>query len=72
MLTPCDKCKNGYDNVGIVIGIDSSKIYVAEANPDKGVIISEWTKKSMPTKGKFSITKLYEYGDDGSLTDMWK
>jgi hypothetical protein len=76
MLTPCNGCTTGsaYQHVGIVIGIDSSKIYVAEATTGNinAIIVSELDKNNMPSTGKFSIVKFYQYSSDGNITNMWK
>ena len=76
MLTPCDGCKTGsaYQHVGIVIGIDSNKIYVAEATTGNinAIIVSELDKNNMPSTGNFSIVKFYNYQSDGNITNMWK
>ena len=76
MLTPCDGCKTGsaYQHVGIVIGIDSNKIYVAEATTGNinAIIVSELDKNNMPSTGNFSIVKFYHYQSDGNITNMWK
>lgn len=76
MLSPCyDSCRfdADYSHVGVVIGVDENKIYVAESTTGSinSIVITELDKKNMPTKYKFAVAKLYKYENDGKLTDMW-
>ncbi len=78
LYTPCtrgDDCKNSMriDHVGIIIGIDSRYIYVAEAVSSEGdaILVSKWEKYNMPTSGKFSVVHFFKYASDGNVTDMW-
>ncbi len=79
MYSPCTskegKCASqDYTHVGIVIGVDETKIYVAESRSESssdGTVVTEWQKNNMPKTGKFSIVRLVPYAGDGKLTDMW-
>ncbi len=76
MLSPCySSCRFDYDysHVGIVIGVSDKNIYVAEATTGNinSIVISVWDKNNMPAKNKFAVAKLYNYAEDGKLTDMW-
>ena len=79
LYAPC-KNKEGkcatqdYTHVGIIVGIDDNKIYVAEAKSESsisGTIVTEWDKHNMPKTGTFSIVRLVPYESDGKLTYMW-
>lgn len=75
LLTSCkESCdeSNKYSDLGIVIGIDSNKMYVAEVSTSNGLIITELDKKKMPSDGKFAMVSLYNYESEGKLTNMWK
>ena len=76
LLTPCgDSCRfeSEFSHVGIVIGVDATKIYVAEATTGtiNSIVVTEYEKNNMPTRYKFSVAKLYPYESDGNVTDMW-
>lgn len=76
MLTPCgDSCRfeSKFSHVGIVIGVDTTKIYVAEATTGsiESIVISEYNKNQMPTSGKFSVVRFYPYESEGNVTNMW-
>ena len=76
MLTPCgSSCPHSspFSHVGIVIGINSTKIYVAEATTGSinSIVISEYDKNNMPTSGKFSVVRFYPYESNGNVTNMW-
>ena len=74
LLTPCqDSCYASFQHIGIIIGIDDNYIYVAEAATGNinAVVVSKYEKNNMPSKGNFSIVKLYNYQDEGNITNMW-
>ena len=78
LYTPCTRgadCKNAMriDHVGIIIGIDSRYIYVAESTSSDGdaIIVTKWEKYNMPSSGKFSVVHFFKYASDGNVTDMW-
>ena len=73
-VTECsENCTEKYTDMGIIIGIDSDKIYVAEESAsDQALVITEVNKKEMPKNGKLSKIIYYKYKSDGNLTDMWK
>ncbi len=74
MLSPCgNSCKHEsiYSHIGIVIGVDATTIYVAEANDNGGINVKEWEKSNMPKSGKFSVVRFYPYEQDGNVTNMW-
>ena len=71
LLTPND---TSFSHVGIVIGIDDSSIYVAEATTtDKinAIVTTRLDKNNLPTKGRLSRARLYEYEKEGNVTNMW-
>ena len=66
--------KGPFSHVGIVIGITSDKIYVAESTTGtiNSIVITVLDKSNMPTGYKFSVVRIYnKYPSDGKLTDMW-
>lgn len=71
LLTPGEE--RAFTHVGIIIGIDSNSIYVAEATTGKinAVVTTRMDKNNLPTKGKFSKARLYEYQQNGNVTNMW-
>ena len=73
LLTPASDGVRNYQHVGIIIGIDDNYIYVAEATTGNinAVVTTKWNKFSMPTSGKFSVAKLYNYPSEGNVTNMW-
>lgn len=77
LFTPCEvNCENkayGLSHVGIIIGVDDSYFYVAESTTGSinAIVITKWEKNNMPKKGKFSWAKIWDYGADGNVTDMW-
>ena len=76
IYTPCTNCENGknYEDIGIIIGVDSNKIYIAAALKDNynSIVIEELNIKSLPKTGKFSMVKQYNYKSDGNLKMMWE
>lgn len=70
LLTPNDTT---FSHVGIVIGIDDSSIYVAEATTGSinAIVTTKMDKSNLPIKGKFSKARLYEYEEEGNVTNMW-
>jgi len=77
LITPCNNnCNNGnkFSNIGIIIGLDNSKIYVAEVSSlnDNSTVITELIKNKIPKTGNFSNIKLYNYSSNGNITKMWK
>jgi len=74
LLTPCEEeCISAFTHVGIIIGIDDSNIYVAEATTGNidATVVTKWNKYNMPQNGKFSIARLYKYDREGNITNMW-
>ena len=77
MLSPCySSCRfegQVFSHVGIVIGVDETKIYIAEATTGdiNSIVISPYEKNNMPEKYKFATARLYNYPAEGKLTDMW-
>ncbi len=77
MLSKCSvNCaeRGPFSHVGIVIGITSDKIYVAESTTGtiNSIVITVLDKSNMPTGYKFSVVRIYnKYPSDGKLTDMW-
>lgn len=71
LLTPGEDRE--FTHVGIIIGIDSSSIYVAEATTGNinAVVTTRMDKNNLPTSGKFSKARLYEYQENGNVTNMW-
>lgn len=71
LLTPGEE--RAFTHVGIIIGIDSSSIYVAEATTGNinAVVTTRMDKNNLPTSGKFSKARLYEYQENGNVTNMW-
>ena len=75
LLTP-NEDKNvdrTFTHVGIIIGIDSSSIYVAEAMTGNinAVVTTRMDKNNLPTSGYFAKARLYEYQENGNVTNMW-
>ena len=70
LLTPGG---DSFTHVGIIIGIDSSSIYVAEATTGSinAIVTTRMDKNNLPTSGKFSKARLYEYTQNGNVTNMW-
>lgn len=73
VLTACkDSCGNNkYSNSGLVIGIESNKIFVAHFFSN-GITMTELNKSKLPKDGTFALVSLYDYANEGNLTDMWK
>ena len=73
VLTACkDSCGNNkYSNSGLVIGIESNKIFVAHFSSN-GITMTELNKSKLPKDGTFALVSLYDYANEGNLTDMWK
>lgn len=74
LLSPCEvNCESPFTHVGIIIGIDNNYIYVAESTTGNvnAVIVSKWDKNNMPSSGKFSVVRLYEYPNEGNVSNMW-
>ncbi len=77
LFTPCEvDCENktyGLSHVGIIIGVDDNYFYVAESTTGSinAIVVTKWEKNNMPKKGKFSWAKIWDYGVDGNVTDMW-
>ena len=75
VFTPCTNCSiaEDYSDIGIIIGIDDNKIYIAEAVKENynSVIITELQKNNLPKTGKFSMIKQYQYEKEGNLKLMW-
>lgn len=77
MLSPCySSCRfddHSFSHVGIVIGVEEDKIYVAESTTGtiNSIVITILYKNNMPTKYKFATVRLYDYPSEGKLTDMW-
>lgn len=71
LLTPGED--RAFTHVGIIIGIDSSSIYVAEATTGNinAVVTTRMDKNNLPSSGKFSKVRLYEYQQNGNVTNMW-
>lgn len=71
LLTPGEDRE--FTHVGIIIGIDSSSIYVAEATTGNinAVVTTRMDKNNLPTSGNFSKARLYEYQENGNVTNMW-
>lgn len=68
VLTP-----NGssFSHVGIIVGIDINNFYVVEASGSKGTILTKLSKNNLPNSGNLSKVKLYNYNQEGNLTNMW-
>ena len=78
MLSPCyNSCRfegTHFSHVGIVIGVTSDKIYVAESTTGtiNSIVITVLEKNNMPTRYKFATVRIYDkYPAEGKLTDMW-
>ena len=73
MLTPAESGTSNFTHVGIIIGIDSNYIYVAESTTGNvnAIVTTKWSKSNMPRSGKFSVAKLYTYPSEGNVTNMW-
>ncbi len=71
LLTECKSCENKYTKSGLVIGIESNKLYVAEFT-SKGLNVTEVNKLKLPKDGTFAYVSLYKYKSDGKVTNMWK
>ena len=64
--------KGGFLHIGIVVGVNSNSIYVAEATTGSidAIVITRLDKESIGSS-RFSIVRLYDYPSDGNYTDMW-
>ena len=77
LLTPCSSssCKNAFkiNHIGIVIGVDSNYIYVAESKTVdvNALVVTKIDKKNPPTKYSLSLVKHETYATEGNVTDMW-
>lgn len=77
LFTPCEiDCEEkvyGLSHLGIIIGVDENYFYVAESTTGSinAIVVTKWDKNNMPKKGKFSWAKIWDYGMDGNVTDMW-
>jgi len=67
------KNTSAFQHIGIVIGVDSNYIYVAESTTGtiNALVVTRMDKKNLPTSGKFSVVRLYPYDSEGKYTDMW-
>lgn len=70
LLTPGG---TSFTHVGIVIGIDDSSIYVAEATTGEidAIVVTRLDKNNLPVSGNLSKARLYEYEKEGNVTNMW-
>ncbi len=70
LLTPNN---DTFSHVGIIIGIDNENIYVAEATTGKinAIVVTKLDKSNLPKSGALSKVRLYNYNNDGNLTNMW-
>lgn len=70
LLTPGG---TSFTHVGIVIGIDDSSIYVAEATTGDidAIVVTRLDKNNLPVSGNLSKARLYEYEKEGNVTNMW-
>ena len=77
LLTPCTSsvCKNAFkiNHIALVIGIDDSYIYVAEATTGNinALVVSKLDKRNLPKKGGLSLVKHVSYTSEGNVTNMW-
>ena len=77
MLTPNNgsnpKKTGPFIHIGMVIGVDSNYIYVAESTTGtiNALVVTRMDKRNLPTGGKFSTVRLYPYDGEGKYTDMW-
>lgn len=76
LLTPCSgTCKNPYkiNHIGIVIGVDSEYIYVAESKTVdiNALVVTKLDKKNLPRKYNLSIVSHVTYPKEGNVTNMW-
>ena len=77
ILTPCSSssCKNSnkINHIGLVIGVDSNSIYVAE-NKTAGVdalVVTRLDKSNPPRSGNLSLVRHINYPGEGNVTNMW-
>ena len=70
MLVP--KGGGGFQHIGLVAGVDSNYIYVAEATTGSidAIVISRYEKSTIG-ENRFKTVRLYQYPSDGNYTDMW-
>ena len=70
MLVP--KSGGGFQHIGLVAGVDSNYIYVAEATTGSidAIVISRYEKSTIG-ENRFKTVRLYQYPSDGNYTDMW-
>lgn len=63
---------NWWGHIGIIIGIDDKKYYVAESlDTYLGLVVKEYKKEDMPDDWTFIMLMDSVYEDDGNYTPMW-
>lgn len=62
---------DSFSHVGLIVGVDDDYIYVAESSGSKGVILTRIKKTEASKEKRFSHARLYEYQNEGNLTNMW-
>ena len=64
--------KGNFIHIGIVVGVDKSAIYVAEATTGSiDAIVVTRIEKSNIGSSRFKTVRLYNYPSDGNYSDMW-
>ena len=64
--------KGSFVHIGIVVGVDSNYIYVAEATTGSiDAIVVTRLEKNTSASTKFKVTRLYNYPSDGNYSNMW-
>ncbi len=72
LLSPGKGYNAEFVHVGIIIGDDGDYFYVAEARIETDSIdITKWNKHNWSSSRKFSVVRLFNYRQDGNLTNMW-